>query len=148
MGAYLTIQDLSTAGVMIAASIIAARALAPVEQSIQGWRNLSKARESYSRLKEFMAPYEASGNATQLPELQGQISLQNVFAHPALDAKPEQGEEPLIRNVSFNIAQGTILGIAGPSGSGKSTLVRLMAGVLPAMRGKVRVDGAELTEEA
>lgn len=146
MGAYLTIQDLSTAGVMIAASIIAARALAPVEQSIQGWRSFSKARESYSRLKDFMAPYDHEENATQLPELRGQVSLQNVFAHPALDAQPEQGEEPLIRNVSFSLSPGAILGIAGPSGSGKSTLVRLMAGVLKPMRGRVRVDGAELTE--
>jgi ATP-binding cassette subfamily C protein EexD len=146
MGAYLTIQDLSTAGVMIAASIIAARALAPVEQSIQGWRNLSKARESYTRLKEFMAPYQQSENVTQLPALKGQITLQNVFAHPAIDAQPDKGEEPLIRNVSFILEPGQILGIAGPSGSGKSTLMRLMAGVLPAMRGKVRIDGAELVD--
>jgi ATP-binding cassette subfamily C protein EexD len=147
MGAYLTIQDLSTAGVMIAASIIAARALAPVEQSIQGWRSWSKTRESYTDLSEFMLQHHEDQASTQLPEPKGLISLHNVFAIPAINGQGEQGEEPLIRNVSLQLAPGTVLGIAGPSGSGKSTLMRLMAGVIKPLRGIVRIDGAELTHE-
>ena len=148
MGAFLTIQDLSTAGVMIAASIIAARALSPVEQSIQGWRSFTRARESYNRLEEFMSAHAGSqGSTIQLPALQGRITLQNVFAHPAIESPPEQGAEPLVRNINLAVEPGSILGIAGPSGSGKSTLMRLMAGVLTPMRGVVRVDGAELTAD-
>jgi ABC-type protease/lipase transport system fused ATPase/permease subunit len=119
--------------------------LAPVEQSIQGWRNLSKAKESYANLDLFLHVQEARETVTTLPEPSGHLMLQNVFAIPAIDGKGEQGEEPLIRNVSLALQPGQVLGIAGASGSGKSTLVRLMAGVILPMRGTVRVDGAELT---
>jgi ABC-type protease/lipase transport system fused ATPase/permease subunit len=132
---------------MIAASIITARALAPVEQSIQGWRSLSRCKQAYQNLHSFLDGHSPDKPTTELPAPHGHITLHNVFALPAMNVKPEQGEEPLIRNVSLRVEPGSVLGIAGPSGSGKSTLMRLMLGVVPALRGVVRIDGAELTHE-
>ena len=50
----------------------------------------------------------------------------------------------MIKNMSFALQPGDVLGIIGPSGSGKSTLARLLVGVWPAAMGKVRLDGADI----
>ena len=46
-----------------------------------------------------------------------------------------------VKNVSFDVAQGTALGIIGANGAGKSTLMRAMAGVLPPTTGRIEVHG-------
>jgi len=141
MGAYLTIQDLSTAGVMIAASIIIARALAPIEASIQGWRSLSKAKQSYTSLVRFMEQYQAPGQATQLPEPKGHISMQNVVA---LSPNLELPRRSIIKNLSISIQPGETVGVTGPSGSGKSSFAKLALGILSPISGTVRIDNAEM----
>jgi len=147
MGGYLAIQDITSAGVMIAASIIIGRALAPVEQSIQGWRGLTKVKESYRSLKEFMASYEPPSSTIPLPVPKGKVAFQNVVA--LADSAVEEGArpQPVIKGVSFAIGAGESLGLTGPSGSGKSTLARLMLGIVRPISGTIRIDGAELTFE-
>ncbi len=51
---------------------------------------------------------------------------------------------PVLRDVGFGIAPGSALGVIGESGSGKSTLARVLAGLLPAARGSVTLDGTPL----
>ena len=53
---------------------------------------------------------------------------------------------PTLKGITFNAQPGDVIGIIGPSGSGKSTLARVIAGVWPAMSGKVKLDGADLTQ--
>jgi len=147
MGGYLVIQDITSAGVMIAASIIIGRALAPVEQSIQGWRGLTKTTDSYHSLQEFMTDYELAKPAIPLPTPKGKVVLQNVVS--LADSNLAEGAAPqaIIKSVSFAIEAGESVGITGPSGSGKSTLARLMLGIIRPINGTVRIDGAELTPE-
>ncbi len=143
MGAYLTIQGATTAGVMIAASIIIARALAPVEQSIQGWRSLAKTKQSYLALTQFMSSYESLPEATQLPEPKGDIVFQNVVSV----FQNEKGEKfPIIRNLSFKMNTGDVIGVIGPSGSGKSSIIKLLLGISQPVSGSVRIDGAQMTK--
>src|SRR3954447_9815706 len=54
LGAYLVIQQQATAGIIIASSIIVARALAPVELAIANWRGFVAARQSWRRLSDFL----------------------------------------------------------------------------------------------
>lgn len=148
VGGYLVITDFTTAGVMIAASIIIGRALAPIEQSIQGWRSLTKVRESYQSLEQFLEDYEDLKQSVPLPAPTGHIKFQNVVALGGgelgsnADAKPK----PVIKNMSFELKAGEVLGVTGPSGSGKSTLAKLIMGVLQPISGSVRIDGAELSK--
>ena len=146
-GGYLVIQDITSPGVMIAASIIIGRALAPVEQSIQGWRGLNKVRESYRSLREFMQAYRQPNPTIPLPVPLGNIKLANVVALSDSDPLKAETPIPIIKSVSCSIAQGEFVGITGPSGSGKSTLARLILGIIRPISGTVRIDGAELTAE-
>jgi len=147
MGAYLTIEGITSAGVMIAASIIIGRALAPVEQSIQGWRSLTRVKESYTSLQEFLKDYSAPKPSTILPAPKGQIVLQNVVAMAGKSDAGEPNQQPVIKNLSCVINAGESVGITGPSGSGKSTLARLILGIIQPLNGSIKIDGAELSKE-
>jgi ATP-binding cassette subfamily C protein EexD len=148
VGGYLVITDFTTAGVMIATSIIIGRALAPIEQSIQGWRSLTKVRESYHDLELFLEDYEDLKQGVPLPVPTGHIKFQNVVALGGGETTTNAETKPraVIKNISFELSPGEVLGVTGPSGSGKSTLAKLIMGVLQPVSGTVRIDGAELTK--
>ena len=57
LGAYLVVQGEATAGVIIAGSILSARALAPMEQVIAHWKGFSSARQSWTRLRELFSAF-------------------------------------------------------------------------------------------
>ena len=59
---------------------------------------------------------------------------------------PPGAEAPLLRNISFALQPGEVLGIIGPSGAGKSTLAHLLVGAWRPQRGTIRLDGAALEQ--
>lgn len=137
-GAWLTIEQASTPGVMIAATIILGRALAPVESLIAGWKSLVEARGAYQRLAKVIESEPLAPDQMDLPAPKGALSVENLlFAF--------RGQElPIIRRISFQLAAGESLAIIGPSAAGKSTLARLLVGVWHPMSGAVRLDGADI----
>jgi PrtD family type I secretion system ABC transporter len=140
VGAWLVIQQEMTAGVMIAASIIMGRALAPVEQSITAWRAFTVARTTYDRLAKLLTADPTQEEKTSLPDPKGALSLEDVTY------VPPGSDKSIIRQVSGQIAPGEALGLVGPSASGKSTLGRLIIGTLTPTRGVVRLDGANMAK--
>jgi ATP-binding cassette subfamily C protein len=64
----------------------------------------------------------------------------------AVSAAPPGAQRLVVADVTFNLEAGQGLGIIGPSASGKSSLARALVGVWPAIRGKVRLDGAALDQ--
>jgi PrtD family type I secretion system ABC transporter len=137
-GAYLAIEGAITPGVMIAASIIMGRALAPVEAAINNWRPFLAARGAYGRLQRLLETNPPPPDALPLPAPEGRLRLENVAA------LPPQGGKPILQGVSFDLAPGEMLGVIGPSAAGKSTLARLLVGVWPPASGHVRLDGSDL----
>ena len=139
VGAYLVILHEMTAGGMIAAAIVLARGLAPMEQLINVWRNFVGVRTAWQRLQTLMAHATDRGEGTALPRPGGRIDFQNVsYVPPGV-------QEPVIRQVRFHLDAGEALGIVGSSGAGKTTLVQLMVGSLRPTEGHVRLDGADVT---
>ncbi len=137
-GAYLVIDQHVTAGVMMAATIILSRALAPVEMLISGWKSLVEARAAHGRLDELLRARPAELAATELPAPRGHLILERVvFAAKGM-------ERPIVKGVGLELAPGEALGLIGPSASGKSTLARLMIGLWRPVSGTVRLDGADI----
>ena len=138
LGAYLTIIGQSTAGAMIAASIITGRAIQPLEQLVGHWRSIIVARESWRSLLEAIGAAPAPKDTLELPLIQGHVACENVSAgHPG-------AERPFLKHITFAINAGDVLGIIGPSAAGKSTLARMLVGVWSPQVGTVRIDGADI----
>ena len=136
IGAYLTIKGQVTGGAMIAASIAASRALAPIELAIANWRGLAQAREARDRLARLANLLPPPIERLSLPSPQSRLTLENVtMTAPG-------GQRVLIEGVSFEVRAGQCLGIIGSSAAGKSTLIRAIAGVWALKGGAVRIDGA------
>lgn len=137
-GALLVLENKITPGMMIAASILVGRALAPVQQLIAVWKSIGSTRSAYERLSKLLEDNPARAAGMELPKPQGSLSVESVTA------APPGVMAPILKSVTFAIQPGDVLGIIGPSGSGKSTLARLLVGVWPAAMGKVRLDGADI----
>ncbi|MBC7683700.1 MAG: type I secretion system permease/ATPase, partial [Bdellovibrionales bacterium] len=137
-GALLVIEGKMTAGMMIAASILVGRALAPVQQLIGVWKTFSGTRSAYERLVGLLEANPKRAVGMSLPKPQGNLAVEGV------SAAPPGSTIAILKNINFSIGAGEVLGVIGPSGSGKSTLARLLVGVWPAQVGKVRLDGADI----
>jgi ATP-binding cassette, subfamily C, bacterial exporter for protease/lipase len=137
-GALLVLDGKITSGMMIVSSILMGRTLSPVEQLISVWKTWGSTRSAYGRLNELLAANPARQTGMSLPKPQGHIALE------AVTAAPPGSNVAVLKNLSFSIAAGDVLGVIGPSGAGKSTLARLLVGVWPAAMGKVRLDGADI----
>ncbi|MCG7647131.1 type I secretion system permease/ATPase [Alteromonas sp. Cnat3-28] len=140
MGAFLVIEQESSPGVMIAASIVMGRGLAPIEASITGWRLVIAARDARERLLEYQNNLPPLTEPLPLPEPKGKLTVQNViFQFP-------NSEKPLIRDVSLTINPGEVIGITGPNAAGKSTLGKLLLGLYEPNHGEIRLDGATYSQ--
>lgn len=136
-GAYLVIAGSLTAGSMIAGSIILARALAPIEQSIGGWKGMINAWRAFKRLKQFFSQPIATHNALQSKRLQGPLHVEHLsFATSKTSPR-------ILSDIHFHINAGEALAIIGPSSAGKSTLARLILGLWPPSLGNIRLDNIE-----
>ena len=142
LGAYLVIRGEATAGVMIAASILTSRALAPIEIAIANWRGFIAARQSTAHLSRLFAllPAPASEKGLVLPTPAKGLGVEGLWV-----AAPGR-QQPILQNVSFALKAGDGLGVIGPAASGKSTLARTLVGAWLPLRGTVRLDDAALDQ--
>ncbi|MEQ1694214.1 MAG: type I secretion system permease/ATPase [Hyphomicrobiaceae bacterium] len=140
LGAYLTIMGEFTAGSIIAASVAAARALAPVDLAISQWKGVVAARRSYARLSETLTALDQAPAQVTLPAPTQNLKLEKITV-----AAPNNGVV-VLSDVSFELKAGQAVGIIGPSGGGKSSLVRGITGVWPLLRGNVRLDEADFAQ--
>lgn len=147
VGAWLTMEYITSAGVMIAASIIIARALAPIEQSIQGWRTLVSARQSLQSLKTFLHTADSQSPGMKLPRPRGELSITQASLSATTLTPDGLAVRPLLTDVTLSLPAGSSMGIIGPSGAGKTSLVRLILGVSFANSGEVRIDGSEMSPQ-
>src|ERR1700694_5002815 len=136
VGAYLVIHQEATAGIIIAGSILSARALAPVDLAIAHWKGFVAARDSWQRLNRLLQSLPAQASQTLLQSPSGRLSVEGVSIAPPGDQKI------IVQDVTFALQAGHGLGVIGPSGSGKSSLIRALVGVWRPARGKVRLDRA------
>jgi PrtD family type I secretion system ABC transporter len=140
VGAYLVIHQEATAGIIIAGSILSARALAPVDLAIAHWKSFVAARQSWHRLTHLLEQMPIRPAPTLLQNPTSRLSVEGVGIVAPGDQKI------IVQEVTFALTAGAGLGVIGPSGSGKSSLARALVGVWQPFRGKVRLDGAALDQ--
>jgi len=140
VGAYLVINQQATAGIIIAGSILSARALAPVDLAIANWKGFVAARQSWRALNQLLTLFPAATEPLALEAPENSLSVH--FASVA----PPGAQKLVASNINFVLNAGSGLGIIGPSGSGKSSLARLLVGVWQPARGKICLDGASLDQ--
>jgi ATP-binding cassette subfamily C protein len=140
LGAYLVIQQEASGGIMIASSILVARALSPVEQAVAQWKNLAAARASWRRLEKTLSQVAETKPGMSLPAPRTSLMVENVSVNvPGLN-------RTTVHEMSFRLQAGDALAIMGRSAVGKSTLARALVGVWPVSRGRISLDGAALDQ--
>lgn len=140
LGAFLTIKGEMSAGAIIACSVASSRALAPIDSAIGNWKVISAARRSFRRLKQTLAAADDSAHILPLPAPCASFKVENITV-----VAPGSGSV-LVGEVAFELKAGEALGLIGPSGGGKTSLAKGLVGVWPLLRGKVRLDDADLDQ--
>jgi PrtD family type I secretion system ABC transporter len=140
LGAYLVINQQATAGIMLAATILSIRALAPIELAIANWRGFIACRAGFRRLCESFEAMPEKQTLTPLPAPKRDLRV------ASLSLTAPRSDVLVLHDVSFALQAGSAVAIVGPSGSGKSTLARALVGVGTPVRGVIRIDGAALTQ--
>jgi ATP-binding cassette subfamily C protein len=135
VGAYLVINQQATAGIIIAGSILSARALAPVDLAIAHWKAFAACRQSWHRLNRLLTLIPATATPMTLPAPTQRLAVEGT------SVAPPGGAKLVLQDVTFRLERGNALGVIGPTGSGKSSLARLLVGVWPPARGNIRLDG-------
>ncbi len=138
-GALLVIDGQLSAGAMIAANILMTRTLTPIDMLVGTWRGFVTSRAAFRRLEALLEEHpERDESLSRMPPT-GALSLRNLVA-----VAPGRAQ-PILKNISLDVPQGTVLVVLGPSGSGKSTLARCMIGIWPHMSGEVLLDERPIT---
>lgn len=137
-GAWLALDNQLTGGMIIAASIIGSRALAPVEATIEGWRGFVQARSAYGRIRALLHNSPLNMERLRLPRPQGRLQVERVLYVPPPNKKV------VLNGISFTLEPGESLAVVGNSGAGKSTLGRMLVGAITPTAGSVRLDSMDL----
>ncbi len=129
-----------SAGLMLATTIIAARAVSPLTQLVGASKTIIATRAVYDRLGRLLASGPTNNTQMSLPPPSGRVDVETVsIVLPGASS-------PALKQISFQLEPGTSLGIIGPSSSGKSTLARLLVGIWRPTTGCVRLDGVDVAK--
>ena len=141
-GAALALAQEISPGAIVAASIILARTLGPIDQIVGGWRNSVQAWSAWTQLRDGLSDVDARTAYTPMPKPNAELALDRLaVAIPGSD-------HPLIRPFSWTVKGGQIIAIAGGNGAGKTTLLQTLSGAWSPGAGQVSLGGRNLHEWA
>lgn len=141
LGAYLVLQNEASGGIMIAASILMGRALAPVEQAIATWKATVGARAAYKRLVAIAGQYPEIKPVLPMPRPKGKVEVENITLG-------RQGGEHILKGINFQLMPGEVMALIGQSGAGKTSLARILAGAWRPSGGRALLDGMDVAQWA
>ena len=133
-GAHLSLNHELTGGMVIAASIVSSRALAPVEAAIEGWRHMVQVRSAYARIRGLLTTSPLNLDRLRLPRPRGRLTVERILY------VPPPSKKVILNGITFELQPGEFMAVVGPSGTGKSTLGRMLVGSITPTAGSVRLD--------
>jgi ABC-type bacteriocin/lantibiotic exporter with double-glycine peptidase domain len=141
VGALAILDQRMSIGALIAANMLTARVISPLNQLVAAWRNLALYRAAALRLATvFAAEDERRVAEVTHARPQGVMTLENVRY------RYEGAKRPAIDGIRFTLRPGGLHGIVGRNGSGKTTLLKLMQGLYRPEEGRILLDGADITQ--
>ena len=140
LGALFVLSDQMTVGALVAFNMMGLRLAQPLIHASSLMQDYQKAVLSLKLLAQLMQT-KVEPSAGQLsPPIRGQIEFEDVTFH--YPSSPTAA----VKEISFEIAPGQIVGIVGRSGSGKTTITRLLQGLYMPQAGLIKLDGQDLKE--
>lgn len=142
LGTLQVLEGNFTVGQLVAFRMLAGRVSGPVLRFVQLWQEYQQSSMSVKRIGDiFNSASEPSIAAKNIsvPQINGKINFEKVRFRYRMDA-PE-----VIRDMSFEITPGSIVGIVGRSGSGKSTISKLVQRLYTIEAGKIMIDGMDIS---
>lgn len=137
VGALLVLDGKASGGIILAASVLSGRALAPVDQALANARSYTSAKAGWKRLVEAIVLHpQPEPRTVTLAAPASEVVVNDLWVIPP------GASNPVLSGVSLKLAKGDALAIVGPSAAGKSTLAKAMLGVWLPVRGEIRIDGA------
>ncbi len=137
-GAYLALDGQITGGMVIAASIVAGRALAPIEGAIEGWNGFLLAHGAFQRVAALLKRTSKINDKLRLPKPEGRLDIERLLFVPP-------GTKSVVLNaLTFSLGAGETLAVIGNSGAGKTTLGKMLVGSILPTSGAVRLDLMDL----
>ena len=137
VGTYIYFQGEISSGYLFGCVMITARLFFPFAQRLQGLKQGIEAMAGLRRLLLLTKEVE-SASSMDLPTPEGRLTLEAVTIR--------LGDRVVLNNIACDIAPGETLGVIGPQSSGKTVLCKTILGIWPPLAGKVRIDGAEMSQ--
>ena len=135
VGAWLVVGGQTLPASIFAASLILGRALAPLEQAVVGWRQMSGAIVAGRNVQKVLNIAPPPRRIVRVPATDGRVALDKVTFIP------RGAQKPALRGVSLEIGAGEAVGVIGASGAGKSCLARLLVAAALPNAGRASIGG-------
>jgi subfamily B ATP-binding cassette protein HlyB/CyaB len=140
VGALFVLSDQMTVGALVAFNMMGLRLAQPLIHASSLMQEYQRAVLSLKLLAQLMQTKPEPSTGQLAPRIHGHVEFEDVtFHYPGSAA-------PAVKEVSFEINPGQIVGIVGRSGSGKTTLTRLLQGLYTPQAGLIKIDGQDLKE--
>ena len=140
LGTFLAMEGLITGGMIMVASMLISKSVAPIQKLLGNWPSIVAARQAYDRLNELLVDDFENSQQMQLPAPQGKVDVVKAVGVPPGHNKP------VLADINFALTPGEVLAVVGPSAAGKSSLAKMLMGLWKPASGSVRLDGVELSD--
>ena len=140
LGALFVLNDQMTVGALVAFNMMGLRLAQPLIHASTLMQDYQRAVLSLKLLAQLMQTKPEPTTGQLAPKIHGHIEFEGVTFH-----YPGQAA-PAIKDISFDINPGQMVGIVGRSGSGKTTITRLIQGLYRPQAGLIKIDGQDLKE--
>jgi ABC-type multidrug transport system fused ATPase/permease subunit len=142
IGGHKMIAQELTFGEFLSFTLYLGFMIAPIVQMSNIGSQLTEAMAGLDRTQELLnmdSEHDQQARKLLLPKLTGEIEFEDVsFSYTE--------DQPVIKDISFKAAPGTVTALVGSSGSGKSTIISLIASFIDPDKGTIRIDGEDLAE--
>lgn len=147
-GTQMTINSQISIGEFIAFNMLASNTIKPMLALVKLWNEFGEILTSVEKLDDVLAAQSEEKTPTTLtvlPSIQGEVHFEDV-SFSELCTNQDSQQQDILRNISFHVKPGQTIGIVGDNNSGKTALIKLLTGFYNADKGRILIDGHDITQ--